>query len=79
VFFFFPAKETSKTSPAFASISKLPSKSVVIPLIVPFTTTVAPAKVPNSSDTLPEIIFAFLGMLVFPFIDFRYFLFRYTL
>lgn len=41
-------------SPLFTfSNVKLPSISVIDPLVVPFTTTDAPATGPNSSSTVP--------------------------
>jgi len=39
-----------------------PSKFVVTPLAVPFTKIDAPGKVPMSSETIPLIVFAFLGI-----------------
>ena len=43
-------------SPTLASISKLPSKSVTTPLVVPFTTTAAPmTPKPVLSTTVPLI------------------------
>ena len=38
---------------------KLPSKSAVVPLAVPLTTTDAPNKGPLSSETLPDTVCAF--------------------
>ena len=43
-----PTKETTKTSSAPADMLKFPSKSVVVPLLVPLTTTVAPGRGPSS-------------------------------
>ena len=36
------------------NIVKFPSKSVVVPLLVPFTRTVAPGRGPSSLVTSPE-------------------------
>ena len=35
-----------------------PSKSVSTPLLVPSTTTLTPGKAPDSSETVPEIVFS---------------------
>ena len=43
-------------SPGFKSIENSPSKSVVVPMVVPFTSTVAPGSgFPFSSSTFPLI------------------------
>jgi len=68
VVFFLPGKEISKISSLEATIVNSPSKFVVVPLEVPFTTIVAPANVPNSSDTIPEMVFAFFGIEAVAFI-----------
>ena len=44
-------------SPCFAMIAYLPSKSVCVPIDVPFTSTLTPGRVPDESDTVPEIVF----------------------
>ena len=48
-------KEITMISPFFTpSKVKLPSISVMMPLVVPFTITDAPATGPKSSSTIPE-------------------------
>ena len=37
-------------------IAYLPSKSVCVPVDVPFTNTLTPGKVPDESDTVPETV-----------------------
>ena len=50
----YPMKEIWMTLPFFTSLRlKLPSVSVIVPFVVPFTTTDAPAIGPNSSSTVP--------------------------
>jgi hypothetical protein len=61
-----------KTSFSFASIAKFPSKSVVVPLVVPFTITFAPAIGPKSSETIPVIViglFVVFIMFLFSFLS----------
>ena len=47
--------DITRTSPELAEMVKLPSKSVLVPVLVPLTRTVAPGKGPSSLETLPLI------------------------
>ena len=49
--------ETTKVEFGFTSSAKFPSMSVIVPLVVPFSTTFAPATGPNSSSTIPLIVY----------------------
>ena len=49
-----PTNDTTRTSSAPAFIVKFPSKSVVVPSVVPLTITVAPGRGPSSLVTTPE-------------------------
>ena len=53
-----PTKDMTSTSDELASIEKFPSKSEVVPLLVPLTIMVAPGKGPSSPDTVPDIVWA---------------------
>ena len=46
----------TKTSPLFARIEYFPSKSVSVPLLVPFTDILTPGKGPEFSVTVPETV-----------------------
>ena len=49
----YPIKEICKVALAGTSMEKFPSMSVVVPLVVPFWITFAPATGPNASLTVP--------------------------
>ena len=53
-----PRYRNTKTSPGLASIAYFPSKSVSTPLEVPSMITLTPGKTPETSETIPEIIFS---------------------
>ena len=52
--FFIPTKENSRVGPDFTATEYFPSKSVIVPLDVPFTITLAPITgSPSESVTTP--------------------------
>jgi hypothetical protein len=53
-----PTKDITRTSPCFAFIENLPSKSACAERLVPLTTTLAPGSGPDLSETTPVTVFS---------------------